>query len=125
VPVPPCPALNKAAAVVAATSSSTLLAQMTLVLGLQIYAPQTVQHLPNEVRAEVATVPVVQENLVQRASAEVCEHPPQALVVLRTKKSRGHRARCLECGAVGSQRESAAQAWRALRWLSYRDTHFF
>ncbi len=74
-PVPPCRALNKAAAVVAATSSTTLLAQTTRVLGLQIYAPQTVQHLP-KVSAEVQTVPVAESNLAQRASAEVCEHPP-------------------------------------------------
>src|SRR5215204_1928422 len=102
---------NKAALITATT-------QVTLVLGLQIYAPQTAHNL-TKVRAEVSTVPVAETNLARTASG-VCEHPPLAFVVLCTK-SKGHRARCLECRALASERKSPAQAWRTLGWLSYRN----
>ena len=106
-------ASNKAAVVLLAHIAS--ISQTIHVLGRRIYALQAVRNL--------LLLSSMEATLAKNApTAFSCEHPPPSLVVLRTKRG-SHRARCLECEAVGPERESAAQAWRALRWLRYRDKH--
>jgi hypothetical protein len=64
----------------------------------------------------------MEATLAEKAPRAFCEHTPLSLVVLRTERG-SHRARCLECGKIGPEREGAAQAWRGLRWLRFREKH--
>jgi hypothetical protein len=111
-PVAPCRVASIKAAVVLAPPAS--ITQTISVLGQRIYALQAVRNL--------LLLSSMEATLAQDGPTAFCEHTPLSLVVLRTER-RDHRAHCLECGAVGPERESAAQAWRALRWLRYRDKH--
>ncbi len=107
-PAAPCPAAsNKAAVVLLAPTAS--ISKTIRVLGQRIYALQAVRNL-----LPLSNMEAILANKTPTVSS--CEHPPLSLVVLRTER-KSHRARCLECEAIGPERESAAQAWRALRWM--------